>query len=764
MSSAPASEPSPDMLKAALSYAELGFAVFPVHSAAGRECSCRRSNCQHCGKHPRTPHGFKDATTGAAQIKEWWRNWPDANIGVLTGAASGLLVLDIDPRHGGDRSLDDLISKHGRLPETAEQLTGGGGRHICFRYPRIPVGKLFARGIDLKGDRGYIIGAPSIHESGNRYRWRGADGPKALLHRADPPGWLLNLIAKRQDDRSADRMAGLEKWGQGNRNTGLMSLAGAMRRRGMTQSAIEAALLEENRRHCGPPLPEAEILSIAASAARYPPADAVVLEEWTDLIPFNETVPVPLPPRSVPAWLGEMARAVAESTETPFDLAALLGVAVASACVAGRVEVSPEPGYSETLNLYTCAAMESGNRKTAVFNCLLQPLVEWEQQAIEQIQPIREKALSDRRILEARIERLRRKAACGKDQGALIQEIRELEGKLPILPAIPRCFVDDCTPERLASLMAEQDERMAVFSDEGGVFDILAGRYSKGIPNLDLWLKGHSVSPVRVDRADRYRPPVILNRPHLTVGVSPQPDVLASLKDKPGFRGRGLLARFLYGLPTSPLGHRRLEVRPVPSEVEQRYRAGIHRLIELNPKKQIEVGLTESAYDDWKDFQRAVEVQFRDGGRLQYLKDWGSKLPGAAIRLAGVFHMVEQGGRRDLGLLIPRSTIQQALDLAACLISHVQCVFALMDRDSAVDAAKKLVVWAIRRGQPSFTIRDCFRAHQGRFERVDAMLPILSLLEQHGYIRRVPQCSAGGRKPSEICEVNPAVLTEENRG
>ena len=377
-----------------------------------------------------------------------------------------------------------------------------------------------------------------------------------------------------------------------------------MRRREMTQAAIEVALLEENRQRCDPPLPEAEVLRIAGSVARYAPADAVVVEEWTDPLPFSGSVPDPFPPRCVPGWLGEMARAVAESTETPFDLAALLAVAVASASVAGKADVSPEPGYIEPLNLYTCSAMESGNRKTAVFNSLLRPLVEWERNAIEQTEPIRARAISERRTMEARIERLRKKAACGKDQRMLVQEIHELEGKLPTPPAIPRLFVDDCTPERLASLMVEQGERIAVFSDEGGVFDILAGRYSKGIPNLDLWLKGHSLSTVRVDRADRSRQPVMLNRPHLTVGVSPQPDVLESLKDKPGFRGRGLLARFLYGLPKSPLGHRTLDPHAVPSEVERQYRIGIRRLIEVDLKRRIEIGLSASAYDEWKGFQR----------------------------------------------------------------------------------------------------------------------------------------------------------------
>ncbi len=120
---------------------------------------------------------------------------------------------------------------------------------------------------------------------------------------------------------------------------------------------------------------------------------------------------------------------------------------------------------------------------------------------------------SERRTIEARIERLRRKAASAADPSNLMREIRDSEANLPVVPPVFRIHVDDCTPERLASLMVEQGGRMQVFSDEGGVFELLAGRYSKGIPNLDLWLKGHSVSQVRVDRADPRRPPILLDRP-----------------------------------------------------------------------------------------------------------------------------------------------------------------------------------------------------------------------------------------------------------
>ena len=751
-------------MEAALWYAKQGIPVFPVHNVRSGVCSCNQMACLHPGKHPRTPHGFKDASNAAQQIKQWWEKWPDANIGVPTGPASDLLVIDIDPRNGGDESWEALIVKYGRPPDTAQQLSGGGGRHIVFRDPGLPVPKELAPGIDVKSSGGYIIVAPSVHPSSRRYAWDGIAGKAALLKVAPVPEWLLSLFAKRRNDAQGSPKADNNKWPQGERNNGLASLAGSMRHRGMSQRAIEGALLEENRLRCDPPLEEPEVRRIAESISRYSFSQDVQhssrVEDWPEPMPFAHSVPDPIPHESVPEWLGEMARDTAAHTETPFDLSALLSVAIASACLAGKAVVSAEADYFEPLNLYTCPAMESGNRKTAVFGTLLGPFAEWERNQIERVESQRKLLASERRTGEARIERLRRKAAAASDPTGFVREIQELEAKLPVVPPLPRLYVDDCTPERLASLMAEQGERIAVFSDEGGVFDILAGRYSKGLPNLDLWLKGHSVSSIRVDRVDRNRAPILMDRPHLTVGISPQPDVLESLRDEPGFRGRGLLARFLYGLPKSPLGYRTLQARAIASDVKARYYRGIHQLLQFAPETAVVMTLSPSGYDDWKQFQHAVELQFREGGALQWLRDWGSKLPGAALRLAGVFHAIEQVGRAEFDE-IPPCTIARALDFASCLISHARAVFALMERDPNIENAQKLIAWIVRQRKASFTIRDCFRAHQAYFKRVDAMTPVLTLLEQHEYIRRQARESSGGRHPSDVCEVNPAVLNRD---
>jgi hypothetical protein len=208
----------------ALQYAEFGWPVFPVHTPTGdtaRPCSCRRATCPQigrhpchkntckgrgkhlchqfvcasAGKHPRTKNGVHDASTDEAKVRRWWEIWEDANIGVATGSEAGFFALDVDPRRGGAESLASLEAKHGKLPETQTADTGGGGAHHLFRYPDFHVknsaGEL-GPGLDIKGEGGAIVVAPSLHASGERYRWRTA----API--ADAPEWFLQLLREIQ--------------------------------------------------------------------------------------------------------------------------------------------------------------------------------------------------------------------------------------------------------------------------------------------------------------------------------------------------------------------------------------------------------------------------------------------------------------------------------------------------------------------------------------------------------------------------------------
>jgi putative DNA primase/helicase len=170
-------------VEAALGYAARGWFVFPLHCVilggdGSVKCSCPKgANCgKDTGKHPRTRHGFKDATTDPGVIRNWWVLWPDANIGIATGKTSGIFVMDNDPRNGGPASLGE----HAADPGTdLIVLTGGGGTHFYYAYdPAHPVESRegVQPGIDVKGDKGYVVAPPSNHKSGDCYRWKHEGG------------------------------------------------------------------------------------------------------------------------------------------------------------------------------------------------------------------------------------------------------------------------------------------------------------------------------------------------------------------------------------------------------------------------------------------------------------------------------------------------------------------------------------------------------------------------------------------------------------
>ena len=179
----------------ALKYAGLGLHVVPLHTIADGHCSCASGpDCKHPGKHPRTPKGVKDATIRRKTIKAWWNKWPDANIGIATGARSGIFVLDVDGAVG-KASLKVLQAEHEQLPKTVTVETGKG-RHLYFRCDGARVGNSVGKlgeGIDVRGDGGYVVGAGSIHVSGSTYTFVDERGPDEI-EVAQAPQWLLDLV------------------------------------------------------------------------------------------------------------------------------------------------------------------------------------------------------------------------------------------------------------------------------------------------------------------------------------------------------------------------------------------------------------------------------------------------------------------------------------------------------------------------------------------------------------------------------------------
>jgi putative DNA primase/helicase len=256
----------------ALKYAARGFRVVLMHPVKDGRCGCSKGKaCDRPGKHPMTPHGVKDATTDRGQIKSWWAASPTANIGFATGSESGILVLDIDPRNGGAKTLKRLQKELGPLPDTVTALTGGGGEHLIFKHPSFSVrkdtsGKVFGPGIDILSDGCIMIAPPSVHASGNRYRWLKGKSYRSLYPAVLPEAWLDRLRGQASGQGKADSAAPTE----GRRNNHLTSLAGTLQRSGASPQALAAALAAENLAKCEPPLDAAEVETIVASVTRYP--------------------------------------------------------------------------------------------------------------------------------------------------------------------------------------------------------------------------------------------------------------------------------------------------------------------------------------------------------------------------------------------------------------------------------------------------------------------------------------------------------------
>jgi replicative DNA helicase len=503
-------------------------------------------------------------------------------------------------------------------------------------------------------------------------------------------------------------------------------------------------------------------------------ADGIDGRGWALPVPLGATAGTPaFPVEVLPGWLGKYVAAVATATQTPPDLAGMLALAVLATVAAGAVEVQPRPGWREPLCLFVAVGMDAGARKSSVFTALTRPVAEFERQQATAALPAITETITLRRIADqaaAHAEAAASKAPADLQEERQAEAIaRAAEAANLIVPPVPRWLVDDATPEALAGLLATYG-RIALLSPEGDVFDQMAGRYNQAAgPNLGVYLKGHAGDLLKVDR--RGRPPEYVERPCLTIGLAVQPEVLRGLAGRPGFGGRGLLARFLYSLPQSLVGRREVGAPSVPQAMADRYAVELQALaasLSRTPGDGPTVlTLDPQAGDLLLGFERDLEPRLAAGsGDLAHLAGWAAKLAGATCRLAALLHLashLRDGWAQPIGT----DSFAGAIRLADYLIEHARAVFDLMGTDPRTDDARWLLDWIDRTGRGQFSRRDAHRAApRGRFPKATDLEPALRLLEEHGYLRRVDPAPSQdprgrGRPASPRFLVNPLPRTAE---
>lgn len=504
---------------------------------------------------------------------------------------------------------------------------------------------------------------------------------------------------------------------------------------------------------------------------------------WELPLPLNDTVALPtFPTEALPAPIRAMVDEVAAAYQVPGDLAAFMALAVLSTCAARRVTVEVWPGWREPVNLYLVVVLQPAERKTAIVRELTAPLEAYERNQIARMRDTIAQAKAERDLLEAGYKAAIVSAArtTGDEQRAAEGDARALAVELANheVPATPRLLVDDATPEKLVSMMAEQGGRIALLSAEGGLFEMMGGRYSKsGQLNLDVYLKSHAGDSIRIDR--RSREPEYIAAPALTLGLAVQPIVLDGLLDNPAFRGRGVVARFLYALPNPMVGRRKPRTGEVPARIVANYADVVGNLLKLEPARADDgapmphvLKMSAQAAKALEEFAKQLEPRLIEFGDLGHLADWGGKLSGAVARIAALLHLaIHHKDRKPWETPVSDETVSDAAAIAEYMIAHAKAVYGRMGADPDIAGAERVLRWLNERGSSVYCVhsetlvtitrRDIHQGLRASFPKPGDLDRPLTVLVEHGYLRpHDVEVTGPGRKPSPTFQVNPHIAAQ----
>jgi hypothetical protein len=489
------------------------------------------------------------------------------------------------------------------------------------------------------------------------------------------------------------------------------------------------------------------------------------------LVPRKRAIPA-FPLASLPPSIQGWAEAVSENSQTPVDLAAIMGLVATSIAVAKKVEVQPvldNPEYIEPAVIWGCVPLPPGERKTFVVEQAKLPfelhLSEWGNKNGASVEFARQQLSALVKRKAHLIDKLAK--AKPEEQKELEKQLREAVGKVYELESsgstvAPRFLTDDVTPERLAVLMSKHGGRIGILTDEGGCFDHFAGIYNKQ-PNLDVYLHGHSGGTIRRDR-QKDGEEIYVPKAALTIGVSPQPQVISGMNSKGRLLGRGLLARFSWALPESNLGNRNWKPKAIPEKVKKRYVKKITDLINWCPGGVRRVTLSKRAYGIWIDKAEEIEKELGNDGKLSSygIQSWAAKLPGLIARYALLLHAILANGEDT----ISRETMAHAANIGIYLVRHAIGAFRLIRLDGATEDAYRLQAWIInkaREGKSVFGRSQAQLSHKGRFPAVSDIDPALAILTDRQVCRPRPTEPVGPGRPPVWYEINPA-LRETREG
>lgn len=470
------------------------------------------------------------------------------------------------------------------------------------------------------------------------------------------------------------------------------------------------------------------------------------LTPFAPLVPFETIKTRAFPIYRLPGAVGNMVKALSESTQTPPEMAGILSLGILSTAFQSRYNVEITPDWTEPLCLYVTAVAPPGERKSAVISALTKPVYEYEAEQRELDAGALEQNKTERAILEGQLQAARQaaikepsKSQHALDLAAELADFKELHEL--------RLLVDDTTPEKLVEMMEKQGGCLTVCSAEGGVFDAMQGRYDKSL-NLDIYLKAHAGDPVIVDRIGRKSN--YIQTPRLSMMLTIQPEILNGLMRNTTFRGRGLCGRFLFAICNSKVGHRDVSPPSIPYDVREDYRGFVRRV--LSSQYSGTIRLSEDADDSRRNYQSHIENLL--GNKWESMRDWGGKLVGAMVRIAALLHCAQADGD-PTQTEISVETMGAAIDIAEVLGAHAAMAYEIMGADP--DIADAQYILKRINGMDSINRTELYKLCRGRFKLSAAMDAPISILIDRGYIRERKQDIGYRGRAQVIYEVNPQI-------
>jgi hypothetical protein len=419
----------------------------------------------------------------------------------------------------------------------------------------------------------------------------------------------------------------------------------------------------------------------------------------------------------LPRGMQPLVRGIVDHLQVPPEAPALMALSVLSTATGGHVVVDGRNGWRQPTILWTATTMHSGERKTDVVRLTSDPLRQVEDRLIAEHDEGVKSYKRDKSDLEDHEKDLKNELkGRPRDRAKLEGDLANVRQRLEELPdepgPAPALLVEDFTPEALSSRLGENRQTLGVLSDEGGLFGLISGRYSKDqAPNLDLFLKSYDQSPARVDRIGRGV--VMLTRPSLAIGLLVQPHVLEKAASIDGAMERGLMGRFLFATPESTLGRRAPDSPDFHAKVAEDWAATVafaYALRAGDEKSPFVLGLDDDAYQLLRELRIRLEPHLEPVvGRYSHMTDWAGKFAGKVLRLAALFHLAD---RRPVTTPINADTMNRAVAFGVWSLKNAELIYAAWrtrPEDGAPGVAYVLA-WLQRTGRTDFTTRDIQQA------------------------------------------------------